>query len=247
MLIVVSADELIADGFQIVDKHGFLVAVGDRLVDILPQDIPVGRLTAFLDPILLFAGAVDRRFGQYAFAEITADAIGYVPQLHMITDLVAILFAVHKRGGIDHEMVVQLTRIQMGRDDHLMPVSPHLPCGAYTDLVRLFRSDLTGTEALVAVISNHLATLAETPLDRRHFFIGSELGTVDTTDIHRLVGFIRVLCVFQRCVEIVIKVFTLDGFVGISRVVDDLLQPVFDRPESGGSHVASHSAHIICR
>ena len=38
-----------------------------------------------------------------------------------------------------------------------------------------------------------------------------------------------------------------DGFVGISCVVDDLLQPVFDRPESGGSHVASHSAHIICR
>ena len=36
MLIVVSADELLADGFQIIDEHGFLVAVGDRFVDILP-------------------------------------------------------------------------------------------------------------------------------------------------------------------------------------------------------------------
>lgn len=78
MLIVEVPDKLIADGFQIVDEHGFLVAVGDRFVDVLPQNIPMGELSALLDPVQLFAAAVERRVFQNRLVKLAADLVGYL-------------------------------------------------------------------------------------------------------------------------------------------------------------------------
>ena len=135
----------------------------------------------------------------------------------------------------------------MGCDDHLIAVAPHPPRGDHSDLVCFFGCDLAFTKTLVAVVGDDLAALAETLFDRGHFLIGACLGAVDTGHIHSLFGFAVINSVFQSGIQIGIYIPAVDRLIGIARVVDDLFQPVSDEPESGGSRVASHSSHIICR
>ncbi len=110
-------------------------------------------------------------------------------KLQPIPDTVTELLAVYKGNTIDNKMVVDVIGIKVGSDYHLIPCSPHLPCGFHSDGVCFGWCDLACGKTLIPVISDIFTTFTEAALYGNHFVIGVVLGTVDGRYKHRLVGF----------------------------------------------------------
>lgn len=69
-------------------------------------------------------------------------------------------------------MAVNIVGVQVDDNEHLIPVAPHPPCCLLADGKRLLRRDLALTKALNAVVTDHLATQTESPLDGNHLGVG---------------------------------------------------------------------------
>ena len=76
-------------------------------------------------------------------------------------------------------MIVQMLLVQMGGDNDLKPISPHLPCQLHPQSVTLFRRDFSGLEALVAVPRNITVLLAVTLFGENHLLQGNVFLAVD--------------------------------------------------------------------
>lgn len=69
--------------------------------------------------------------------------------------------------------------VQVGGDDNLKFIAPHLPCQLYADLMAAFWGDFTGLENLVAVLGNKSIFLAMPLFGQNHMPQGRFLETVD--------------------------------------------------------------------
>ena len=110
----------------------------------------------------------------------------------------------------------------MRRHDNLIIIAPHTTCGFNADTVCFLRCDFSCLKALITVIRNIAAELAETSLGGHHLLIGSLLRTVDSADIHRLICLVAVLNVIESGSSVVVKIFALDCFIGILSVIDNI-------------------------
>ena len=63
---------------------------------------------------------------------------------------------------------VQVAFIQVGGDDNLKSLAPHLPCQLYADLMAPLRGHLTGLETLIAMARNVLVLFAIPLLGQDH-------------------------------------------------------------------------------
>ena len=109
--------------------------------------------------------------------------------------------------------------IQMNGHKHLILVTPHPPCSFHTDFKGLLRCDVTSCKALYSVIPDYLSSQTESPLYGNHFGIGILLRAVDTANIHFAVGFVVVLGIRKRRIQIVIQISAVDGLIGIVGLV----------------------------
>ena len=150
---------------------------------------------------------------------LSANLIGYLSQLQMITDFVLELWAVLEWAGVYDEVTMQVIRVQMNSHKHLISISPHLSCGFLADFKRLLRCDFARLKALYSVIGNNLTFHTKPPLYGYHLGIGVLLWAVDTAGKHLAVGFVIVLCVTQGSIQILVEIFRCGGFVGIVGVV----------------------------
>ena len=124
--------------------------------------------------------------------------------------------------GVDHKMIVQGIRIQMGGDYDLVFLAPHLLCSLHANGMGLLRCDLTWLKALESMVSHIPTRLPKLPLGCHHRAIGVMLGTVDGADIHFLVGLFIVLCITQCPVQIIVQILLVGSFVRVFRIVDDI-------------------------
>ena len=140
----------------------------------------------------------------------------------MVRYMVFKLTACSEGYRIQHNMVVDILRIQMGSDDDLIVITPH-PFGSFhSDLVCFLRGYFAGLKALKTMISYIPTHLSEVPLGVHHGPVGVVLGTVDGTNIHLLVRLFVVLDIAQRLVEILVQVVCICGLVRVFCVVDDI-------------------------
>ena len=200
----------------------------------------MGFLAGPMDPIFfLLALGVEIAIFQHRQLVFPADFIGDFPQLFMVTDFVFELRAVLEGHGIHNKMAVHIVGVQVDGDQHLIPLTPHSSGGFLADGERLLRRDLALTKALNAVVTDHLATQAESPLYGDHFGIGVLRRAVDTSHKHLMVGLVVVLHILQGGVQIFIEIFRQRGFVGVVCIVQRRFQIPIHRPEARNCHVAS--------
>ena len=125
-------------------------------------------------------------------------------------------------------MVVQVAFVQVGGDDDLKPVAPHLLCQLYADLMAPLRGDLTGLEALIAMPRNVLILFAIPLLGQDHLAERRLLQAIDSGDKGAVLGFLRVLDV-RKYVEEVLGAFRY-GFLRVLHIGDQVTEPPFDVP-----------------
>ena len=99
-------------------------------------------------------------------------------------------------------MAVQMFLVQMGGDDDLEAVAPHLLCQLHADLVGKLRCDLLRLEALIPVPSDIAVRLAVTLLGEDHLPQRRFLQTVDGGDILALLCGLRALDIGEHIVEV---------------------------------------------
>ena len=212
----------VAKAFKVIFHILKGTAFGKCFIHVPPQHIPMGELAGVPYPIFLFI-AVKFMALNNGFVSCGTDGIGDFAKLQPIPDTVTELLAVYKGNTIDNKMVVDVIGIKVGSDYHLIPCSPHLPCGFHSDGVCFGWCDLACGKTLIPVISDIFTTFTEAALYGNHFVIGVVLGTVDGRYKHRLVGFIIVLHIADGGIQIFIKIFFGGGFVRIVGVVDYFL------------------------
>ena len=126
--------------------------------------------------------------------------------------------------------------VQMGGDDDLKTVAPHLLCQLHADLVGKLRRDLLRLEALIPVPSDiairlAVALLGEDPLPQRRF-----LQAVDGGDILALLRGLRALDIGKHIIEVLqLRCFRLRLF-GVLHIIDEVLQTAFDVPKRSRCH-----------
>ena len=157
----------------------------------------------------------------------------------MVADFVFELCAVLEGHRIYNKVAMHIVGVQVDGNEHLIFVAPHPPCGFLADGECLLRRDLTLTEVLNAVVSDHLATQTESPLHGDHFGIGVLRRAIDTSHEHFAVGLVVVLRVTQSGVQILVQIFRCGGLVGIVGVVQRGFQVFEHRPKACNSHTAS--------
>ena len=116
-------------------------------------------------------------------------------------------------------MAMHIVCIQMNGHKHLIPIAPHLSGGCFSDFKCLLRGDFARLKTLYSVVPDHLATKSKPMLYSNHFDIGILLGAVYTAHIHFTVGLIIVFSVRKRRIQIIVKIFSCSGLVGIVGIV----------------------------
>ena len=136
-------------------------------------------------------------------------------------------------------MTVNVVRVQVDGDKHLILISPHSPCGGFADFKGLLRRNLALLEALNTVVADDLTTKPEPPLHGDHLGVGVLPGAVDAADKDLPVGLVVVLHIPQGGVQILVQIFRGCGLVGIVGVVQRGPQIFEHRPEACHRHTAS--------
>ena len=214
--------EHITQRLQIPTEGGIAGSCGQSLVHIPSQHIPVGHAAVLPYPIPLLLTAVEGGSFHHGLPSLPADGIRYFSQPVMIRYMVLKLSAVPEGYGIDHEVIVQGIRVQVGGNDNLIFLPPHPPGCFHADGMGLLRSHLTGLEALVAVISNIAAQLAKLPLGGHHCTIRVMLGAVDGADIHLPVCFGVVPHIGQGPGKVIVQILGIRSLVRVFRIVDNV-------------------------
>ena len=99
-------------------------------------------------------------------------------------------------------MVMQMLLVQMGGNNNLKPIPPHLPCQFHPQSVALFRRNFSRLEALVAVPRNITVLLAVTLFGENHLLQGNVFLAVDGGNELAVRCFIRILGVREHIEEI---------------------------------------------
>ena len=186
-------------------KFSWAARKGQAVFHILPQIVPMRFLAGLVNPIFLFLAlgveiAVFQN-GQFVFS---TDLIGDFTQLLVVADFVFEFRSVLEGHGIHHKVAMDVVCIQVDGDQHLIPITPHSPCGFLANGECLLRRDLALTKALNAVVAHHLATQPKPPLDGDHLSVGVLPGAVDAADKDLPVGLVVVLHIPQGGVQILV-------------------------------------------
>ena len=101
---------------------------------------------------------------------------------------------------------MQVAFIQVGGDDDLKPVAPHLLCQLYADLMAPLRGDFSWLETLIAMPGDIVVLFAVPLLGQDHLPQSRLLQAVDGGDERAIRGFLRVLDV-RKYIEKVLSAF----------------------------------------
>ena len=125
-------------------------------------------------------------------------------------------------------MVVQVAFVQVGGDDNLKFIAPHLLCQLHADLMAPLWGHLSWLEALVAVPSDALILFAVPPLGQDHLMERRLLQAVDGGDKGAVRRFLRILDV-RKYIEEVLGAFG-DSFLRVFHVGDQVAEIAFNVP-----------------
>ena len=164
-------------------------------------------------------------YGQFMLqANLISDMSEIVPRLFFVFKPLPI----YKGNGVDDKMAVEMFRIQMGSDDHLIPLAPHLCCKLHSDLLRLFRRDLVFLEAQIPVIRLNPVCLAELFLDGNELVTSHRHIAVDPVAEKLVFCFFLVLRIGKHIFERLIifgRIFGVGGLFRIGRIIQHLTEP----------------------
>ena len=133
-------------------------------------------------------------------------------------------------------MAVQMFLVQMGGDDDLEAVAPHLLRQLHPDLVGKLRRDLLRLEALIPVPSDIAVHLAITLLGEDHLPQRRFLQAVDGGDILPLLRGLRALDIGKHIIEVLqLRRFRRRLF-RVLHIVDEVFQTAFDVPKRSRCH-----------
>ena len=162
--------------------------------------------------------------GQLVFqANLVGDMAEVVPRLFFVFQPLPI----GKGNGVDDKMAVEMFRVQMGSNDHLKPLAPHLCCELHSDLLRLFGRNLVFLKAQIPVICLNPVRLAELLLDGNELVTSHRHIAVDPVAEKLVFRFLLVLCVGKHIFERLIifgRVFGVGGLFRIGRIVEYLTE-----------------------
>ena len=133
-------------------------------------------------------------------------------------------------------LIIAHLNLHMTTDALFLHISEHFSCSFYAYFMTFFGSYFIFSKALKAVISHITAKLSVMKLGCHHMLIGSLNGTVNSGHIKLLIGFLIVLGILQSLVQILIKVFFINGFIGVFSILNNLFKSAFYGPESCGSN-----------
>ena len=125
-------------------------------------------------------------------------------------------------------MIMQMVFVQVGGDNDLEPVAPHLLCQLHADLMAPLWGDLPRLEALIAVPGDIVILLAVPLLGQDHLLQSRLLQAVDSGDIRAVCGFLWVLDV-RKYIEKVLGALGY-SFLRVLNVVDQVTEPTLDVP-----------------
>ena len=126
--------------------------------------------------------------------------------------------------------------VEVGGDDDLKAVTPHLLCQLHANLVGKLRRDLLRLEALVAVPGDIAVRVAVALLGEDHLPQRCFLQAVDGGDILTLLRGLRALHIGKHIVEVLqLRSFRRRLF-GILHIVDEVFQTAFDVPKRSRCH-----------
>ena len=127
-------------------------------------------------------------------------------------------------------MAVQMFLVQMGGDDDLKTVAPHLLCQLHADLVGKLRRDLLRLEALIPVPSDIAIRLAVALLGEDHLPQRRFLQAVDGGDILALLRGLRALDIGERIIEVLQRRRFHRRLFRVLHIVNKVFQAAFDVP-----------------
>ena len=125
-------------------------------------------------------------------------------------------------------MIVQVAFVQVGGDDDLELVAPHLLCQLHADFMAPLRGDFSRLEALIAMPGDVVVLFAVPLFGQDHLPQSRLLQAVDGGDKGAVLGFLRVLDVRKHIEEI----FGApgDSFLRVLHVGDQVAETAFDVP-----------------
>ena len=164
-------------------------------------DIVAGGLAAFLIQPYRTGGGFAGLFND-GQSILPAQPVGDFHHSLSLGFGVVIFAAVPKRNGIKAEMAVDMLLVEVGGDDDLKAVTPHLLCQLHANLVGKLRRDLLRLEALVAVPSDIAVSLTVTLLGQNHLPQSGFLQAVEGGDILALLRSLRALDIGNHIIEV---------------------------------------------
>ena len=165
-----------------------------------------------------------------------AKVAGGFSQMLLLCFGIVILAAVPKGHGIEAEMAVQMLLAQMGGDDDLKAVAPHLLRQLHADFVGKLRRDLLRLETLIPVPSDIAVRLAIALLGEYHLPQCRFFQAVDGGDILALLCGLRALYIGKHIVEVLqLRRFRRRLF-RVLNIVDKVFQAAFDVPKGSRCH-----------
>ena len=136
--------------------------------------------------------------------------------------LVVLVFPSRAEGnGIDYEMIMYVSGIEMGGNEHLIFIAPHAPCRFHAQCVSFLGRDLFTIEALKPVITGIPSELSVSFFRRRHPFIRLLPWAVESGYVHELIRLAGIGGIAYYLFEIVRHILGSYGLLGIDGVIDD--------------------------
>ena len=133
-------------------------------------------------------------------------------------------------------MAVDMLLVEVGGDDDLKAVAPHLLCQLYANLVGKLRRDLLRLKALISVPGDIAVRLAVALLGEDHLPQSSFLQAVEGGDILALLRSLRALDIGKHIVEVLqLRRFRCRLF-RVLHIIDEVLQAAFNVPKRCRCH-----------
>ena len=157
-------------------------------------------------------------------ADLISDMAEVVPRLFFVFKPLPI----GEGNGVDDKMAVEMFGVQVGSDDHLKPLAPHLPCKLHSDLLRLFGRDLVFLKAQIPVIRLNPVRLAELFLNGNELVTSHRHIAVDPVAEKLVFCFFLVLRIGKHIFERLIifgRIFGVGGLFRIGRIIQHLTEP----------------------
>ena len=133
-------------------------------------------------------------------------------------------------------MAVDMLLVEVGGDDDLKAVTPHLLCQLHANLVGKLRHDLLWFETLIPVPSDIAVRLTVTLLGEDHLPQRRFLQAVDGGDILALLRGLRTLDIGKHIIEVLqLRCFRCRLF-RVLHIIDEVLQAAFNVPKRCRCH-----------